>query len=61
MPSPAQRSFIELLVAMGPLLRGVATDARLAAWSAQRTHRVASGFYTSQALELRRRTPEVTT
>ncbi len=48
-------------VAMGPLLRGVATDARLAAWSAQRTHRVASGFYTSQALELRRRTPEVTT
>ena len=41
-------------VAMGPLLRGVARDPRLAAWSAQRTHRVASGFYTSQALELRR-------
>lgn len=42
-------------VAMGSLLRGVARDARLAQWSAQRTHRVESGFYTSQALELRRR------
>ncbi len=42
-------------VAMGPLLRGVARDPRLAQWCAQRTHRVSSGFYTSQALELRRR------
>lgn len=42
-------------VAMGPLLRGVARHPRLAQWSTQRTHRVASGFYTSQALELRRR------
>ncbi len=46
-------------VAMAPLLRGVARDPRLAAWSAQRTHRVESGFYTSQALELRRRTAEM--
>lgn len=45
-------------VAMAPLLRGVARDPRLAGWSAQRTHRVESGFYTSQALELRRRTGE---
>jgi magnesium-protoporphyrin O-methyltransferase len=45
-------------VAMAPLLRGVASDPRLAQWSAQRTHRVESGFYTSQALELCRRTPE---
>ncbi len=41
-------------VAMGPLLRGIAADTRLSAWGAQRTHRVSSGFYTSQALELRR-------
>ncbi len=47
-------------VAMRPLLRGVARDARLADWSAGRTHRVESGFYTSQALELCRRAPEVT-
>ena len=45
-------------VPMGPLLRGIARDARLAPWAAQRTHRVESGFYTSQALELRRRRPE---
>jgi magnesium-protoporphyrin O-methyltransferase len=43
-------------VAVAPLLRGVARDPRLVEWSAQRTHRVESGFYTSQALELRRRT-----
>ena len=42
-------------VPMGPLLRGIARDPRLAAWAAQRTHRVGSGFYTSQALELCRR------
>ncbi len=47
-------------VAMRPLLRGVSRDARLADWSAGRTHRVESGFYTSQALELCRRAPEVT-
>lgn len=46
-------------VAMAPLLRGVARDPRLAQWAAQRTHRVESGFYTSQALELRRRTGEI--
>lgn len=46
-------------VAMAPLLRGVARDARLREWSAQRTHRVESGFYTSQALELCRRVPAV--
>lgn len=46
-------------VPMGPLLRGIARDARLSDWSAQRTHRIESGFYTSQALELRRRGVEV--
>jgi magnesium-protoporphyrin O-methyltransferase len=44
-------------VAMRPLLRGVARDARLAEWGIGRTHRVESGFYTSQALELFRRAP----
>jgi len=42
-------------VPMGPLLRGIARDPRLAQWAAQRTHRIESGFYTSQALELCRR------
>jgi magnesium-protoporphyrin O-methyltransferase len=42
-------------VAMSALLTGVARDSRLHAFVAQRTHRVASGFYTSQALELTRR------
>ena len=44
-------------VPMGPLLRGIARDPRLARWAAQRTHRIESGFYTSQALELCRRAP----
>lgn len=42
-------------VAMRPLLNGIARDARLSGWVASRTHRVESGFYTSQALELVRR------
>jgi len=42
-------------VVMASLLKGVARDARLASWVAGRTHRVESGFYTSQALELHRR------
>jgi magnesium-protoporphyrin O-methyltransferase len=46
-------------VAMSSLLAGVARDARLQAWTAGRTHRVESGFYTSQALELTRRAGEV--
>jgi magnesium-protoporphyrin O-methyltransferase len=40
---------------MASLLKGVARDTRLASWVAGRTHRVESGFYTSQALELHRR------
>jgi len=44
-------------VVMASLLKGVARDARLAPWVAGRTHRVESGFYTSQALELHRRVP----
>ena len=46
-------------VRMAALLNGVARDPRLSQWSAQRTHRVASGFYTSQALELRRHAGEM--
>ena len=46
-------------VRMAALLGGVARDPRLSQWSAQRTHRVASGFYTSQALELRRHAGEM--
>jgi magnesium-protoporphyrin O-methyltransferase len=42
-------------VAMSALLTGVSRDARLQGWTAGRTHRVESGFYTSQALELHRR------
>jgi magnesium-protoporphyrin O-methyltransferase len=38
------------------LHRLLADDAALADWSAARTERIASGFYTSQALELSRRT-----
>lgn len=39
-------------VAEPRLRRLIAEDARLANWRAHRTHRVASGFYTSQAMEL---------
>lgn len=46
-------------VKMAALLKGIARDQRLAPFEAARTHRVESGFYTSQALELRRRTAEV--
>jgi magnesium-protoporphyrin O-methyltransferase len=46
-------------VAMSSLLAGVARDTRLQGWAAGRTHRVESGFYTSQALELTRRQSEV--
>jgi len=42
-------------VVMASLLKGIARDARLGPWVAGRTHRVESGFYTSQALELHRR------
>ena len=45
-------------VAMTKLLAGVARDARLAGMTPGRTQRIESGFYKSQALELRRRTPE---
>lgn len=41
-------------VAMAALLAGVSGERRLAGWSAGRTQRIESGFYTSQALELRR-------
>jgi magnesium-protoporphyrin O-methyltransferase len=41
-------------VAETALRRGVARDARLAEWSPARTQRIQSGFYKSQALELRR-------
>ena len=46
-------------VAQDALLAGVAADARLADWTAGRTQRIESGFYKSQALELRRRTANV--
>jgi magnesium-protoporphyrin O-methyltransferase len=39
-------------VAEGALRRMLATDDGLARWSAARTRRISSGFYTSQALEL---------
>ncbi|MDO9503538.1 magnesium protoporphyrin IX methyltransferase [Falsiroseomonas sp.] len=42
-------------VAEVTLRRLVGGDAAMAGWDAVRTHRVASGFYTSQALELVRR------
>ena len=45
-------------VKMAALLKGIARDPRLALFEAARTHRVESGFYTSQALELRRRVDE---
>jgi magnesium-protoporphyrin O-methyltransferase len=41
-------------VAMTALLAGVATDPRLAGLTPGRTKRIESGFYKSQALELRR-------
>jgi magnesium-protoporphyrin O-methyltransferase len=41
-------------VAERALRRMLATDDGLALWQAERTQRVACGFYTSQALELRR-------
>ena len=44
---------------MAALLKGIARDQRLAPFEAARTHRIESGFYTSQAMELRRRTAEV--
>jgi magnesium-protoporphyrin O-methyltransferase len=37
------------------LRRGIEAEAGLAAWRVNRTHRVVSGFYTSQAMELIRR------
>ncbi len=43
-------------VAQAALLAGVAADARLANWQPGRTQRIESGFYKSQALELRRAT-----
>lgn len=39
-------------VAEPRLRRLIVEDARLAGWRVHRTHRVASGFYTSQAMEL---------
>ena len=45
-------------VAMSALLAGVANDRRMADWMPGRTQRIESGFYKSQALELRRRTAE---
>lgn len=39
-------------VAETKLRRLIAADARLAAWRPRRTHRVAAGFYISQAMEL---------
>jgi magnesium-protoporphyrin O-methyltransferase len=41
-------------VAQDRLLAGVQADARLRGWHAGRTQRIESGFYKSQALELRR-------
>ena len=46
-------------VAMASLLAGVQADPRLRGWSVGRTQRIESGFYKSQALELRR-APEAT-
>ncbi|MBC7843000.1 MAG: magnesium protoporphyrin IX methyltransferase [Gemmatimonadaceae bacterium] len=43
-------------VAMARLLAGVASDPRLSGWTTGRTQRIESGFYKSQALELRRAT-----
>ena len=43
-------------VAQSKLLLGVASDSRLSGWTTGRTHRIESGFYKSQALELRRAT-----
>ena len=40
-------------VAASQLLAGVAADPRLRGWEPARTQRIASGFYKSQALELR--------
>ncbi len=45
-------------VAGRKLFAGVASDARLAEWTTGRTQRIESGFYKSQALELRRRSAE---
>jgi magnesium-protoporphyrin O-methyltransferase len=41
-------------VAEGALRRMLATDDGLALWAPERTQRIASGFYTSQAFELKR-------
>jgi magnesium-protoporphyrin O-methyltransferase len=48
-------------VRMGALLKGFDRDARLAPFMAGRTHRIESGFYTSQALEIVRRDAQVRT
>ena len=42
-------------VGAAALVRHLGTEPTLAAWSSTRTQRIASGFYTSQALELVRR------
>ena len=42
-------------VAEGRLRRGIAAERALQGWTPRRTQRIASGFYTSQALELVRR------
>ena len=39
----------------GTLSQPIGSDSALAGWRAQRTHRVARGFYISQALEVTRR------
>ncbi|HYW51397.1 MAG TPA: magnesium protoporphyrin IX methyltransferase [Gemmatimonadaceae bacterium] len=44
-------------VAPDALMRGVAADSRLVGWRIGRTQRIESGFYKSQALELRREIP----
>ena len=46
-------------VAMSSLLAGVSVDRRLTDWIPGRTQRIESGFYKSQALELKRRAAEV--
>lgn len=48
-------------VAEAALRRGVATDVRLTEWSPARTQRIQSGFYKSQALEIRRNDAAVVT
>jgi magnesium-protoporphyrin O-methyltransferase len=48
-------------VAEAALRRGVATDVRLTEWSPARTQRIQSGFYKSQALEIRRHDGAVVT